>query len=42
LDIVIHRTLVSTSLRHFYTSFAMNKNYKIKDYMLHWCVYFMV
>jgi len=42
LNIIIHRTLVSTSLCHLNIFIVMNKSYETKNYMLHWCVYFIV
>jgi len=38
---MLHRILVSTSLCYLNLFVVMNKNYKIKNYMLHWCVYFI-
>jgi len=42
LNIMILRILVSTSLCHLNIFIVMNKSYKTKNYMLHWCVYFIV
>jgi len=39
---MIHRILVSTSLWYLNVYIVMNKRYKTKNYMLYWCVYFIV
>jgi len=33
---------IDTSLCHLNVIIVMNKNYETTNYMIHWCVYFIV
>jgi len=42
LNIMKHHTLVSTIRFYLNLYVVTNKSYKTKNYMLYWCVYFLV